>query len=399
VNERLRSWLPLPILAVGALGAWGLAQGRPEPTGPAAAAPAPLVAVVEAQRRSERIRVRTHGTVEARTEIDLVAEIAARVAVVSPALAAGAFFEAGDVLVELDGGDVELALERAEAAVLRARSELGLADARLARHQTLAQSQIASAARLEESEHARRMAAARLREARAMREQSRRDLDRTRIRAPFAGRVRSQQVDQGQFVARGTPLARIYAVDSAEVRLPISTSELVHLDVPIAGRSPNESASGSRALLRASFAGGVSEWEARIVRAEGEIAPRSRMIHVVARVDDPYGRRSKGARPPLTVGLFVEAEILGRTLDGVFVLPRSALRPPDEVLVVDADERLRASRVEVLRVAHDRILVGAGLYSGARVVVSALGAVEGTVVRAAGEEAGTATKPVVGLAP
>jgi hypothetical protein len=173
----------------------------------------------------------------------------------------------------------------------------------------------------------------------------------------------------------------------------------VHLDVPVAGLSPNEPASGSRALLRASFAGRVSEWEARVVRAEGEIAPRSRMIHVVVRVDDPYGRRSGDTRPPLTVGLFVEAEILGRTLDGVFVLPRSALRPPGEVLVVDADERLRARRVEVLRVAHDRILVGAGLDGGARVVVSALGVLEGTAVRAAVEEIDSATPRVAGRAP
>jgi hypothetical protein len=55
--------------------------------------------------------------------------------------------------------------------------------------------------------------------------------------------------------------------------------------------------------------------------------------------------------------------------------------------------------VEVLRVANDRLLVGAGLDNGARVVVSALGAVRGTVVRVAGKEAGSATKPVAGLAP
>ena len=140
MNEWLRRWFPLSILGVGALGAWGLAQGRPEPTGPAAGVPAPLVAVVEAQRRSERVSVRTHGTVEARTEIDLVAEIAGRVAAVSPALAAGAFFETGDLLVELEGGDAELALERAEAAVLRALSDLVLVDASLARQRTPAQS-------------------------------------------------------------------------------------------------------------------------------------------------------------------------------------------------------------------------------------------------------------------
>ena len=49
-------------------------------------------------------------------------------------------------------------------------------------------------------------------------DRARRDIDRAAITAPYAGRVQSKDVDIGQFVTKGTPVARIYAVDSAEIR-------------------------------------------------------------------------------------------------------------------------------------------------------------------------------------
>ncbi len=402
MNERLRSWLPLSILMVGGLGAWGLAQGRTQAEVPAVEVPVPEVSVVQVRPHDERVVVRTHGTVEPRTEIDLMAEIEGRVASVSPSLAVGAFFGAGDWLVVLDREDALLALERTEAAVARARSELRLAEARFARQRSLARSQIASGAMLEESEHAEKIARAQLRETIATRAQAQRDLDRTRIAAPFAGRVRSKQIDGGQFVSRGTVLARIHAVDFAEVRLPIPTAELKHLDVPLAGGVRDAPGPGPRVILRANFAGTRGHWEARIVRVEGEISPRSRMLNLVARVEDPYGLETAEPQLPLTVGLFVEAEISGRTLEGVFALPRSALRPESEVLVVDAEGQLRARKVEVLRLEDERVLVGDGLASGERVLVSALGALAGTRVRIRGAEElddASAPLPLVGLGP
>jgi hypothetical protein len=106
------------------------------------------------------------------------------------------------------------------------------------------------------------------------------------------------------------------------------------------------------------------------------------MLHVVARVEDPFGRGVHGGRPALTPGLFVEAEIAGRTLERVFVLPRAALHGPDQVLTLDAERRLRARRVEVLRVEAERVLVGRGLEPGERVAASAVGGMEGLRVRA-----------------
>jgi multidrug efflux pump subunit AcrA (membrane-fusion protein) len=132
--------------------------------------------------------------------------------------------------------------------------------------------------------------------------------------------------------------------------------------------------------LHAEFAGRDRIWHGQIVRTEGEIDPRSRMINVVARVEDPYG-----SEPPLAVGLFVSAEILGRREPRAYVLPRAAIREEEsgfQVLLIDAEDRIRFRPVEVLRSEADRVVIGSGLSPGERVCVSPLGAVvEGMKVR------------------
>ena len=131
-----------------------------------------------------------------------------------------------------------------------------------------------------------------------------------------------------------------------------------------------ESAVLAPVTLRARLGGRELTWPARIVRTEGEIDPRTRMLHVVARVDDPYGRES-GA-PSLPAGLFVRAEIEGRELRDAFVLPVSALRDDDTVYLVDAQERLVRQSVEVLKRTRDSVVLIGGLDGGERVILSPL---------------------------
>ena len=120
------------------------------------------------------------------------------------------------------------------------------------------------------------------------------------------------------------------------------------------------------------------------MRTEGEIDPRSRMLTVVASVEDPYGRGESGDRPPLAVGLFVRAEILGRTLPDAILLPRTALHEDDRVLVLDAESRLHFRPVEVVRRRSEDVVIAGGLAAGERVCVSNLpGAVDGMAVRVA----------------
>ena len=118
------------------------------------------------------------------------------------------------------------------------------------------------------------------------------------------------------------------------------------------------------------------------MRTEGEIDARSRMVHVVARVADPYARNAESDTAPLAVGLFVEAEILGRRAEGVTVLPAEALRGGSRVLVVDDAGSLRFRDVEVLREGRSEVVISSGLSAGERVCVSPLeAAVDGMAVR------------------
>ena len=390
-EKRLKLLIPVGIVAAGALVVVLLFALRPEPETQAPQVVTPLIRVQELATERVRFEVTTQGTVVPRTESELVPQVSGEVVWVSRALVSGGFFEEGEALVRIDTADYRAAVERARASLARAQSEEARARKELERQRSLADRNIASQARIDDAENAGRVAEAVLREARVALESAQRDLGRTELLAPYAGRVRSEMVDVGQFVNRGTPIGRIYAVDFAEVRLPVPDRELGFLDVPLTyrpqsrstgeeGSSPTASVpEGPAVTLTARFAGAEHTWRGRIVRTEGEIDPKSRMVTLIAQVEDPYGE--SGGRPPLAVGLFVRARIQGTETEEAFVLPRTALQEGDRVLVLD-DGRLRFRSVEVLRVERDRVVVGRGLAAGDRVCITPLArAVDGMAVR------------------
>ncbi len=377
--------LPLAILMVGVVGALAIVESRPDPEIKVPETVVPLVRVLEVQPADVELTVTSQGTVSPRTESVLVPEVAGRVIEVSPSFAAGGFFEAGEVLLRIDPQAYREAVVEAEAGVaaaeLRRVREEAEAEVALREWRELGTGEPPALTRREPQLAAARAARS---AAEAALARARRDLARTAIRAPYAGRVRDKRADVGQVVGSGTVLATVYAVDFAEVRLPIPDEQLAYLDLPLDYRGAERRA-GPEVVLRASFAGRHHEWRGRIVRTEGEIDPRSRLIHAVAEVADPYAPDA-GGRPPLAVGMYVEAEIVGRTLQDVAVLPRGLLREGDRVLVVDGDDRLRWRPVEVLRRSDQQVVVGAGLAAGERVCLSNLAATDGMRVRWQAEE-------------
>jgi RND family efflux transporter MFP subunit len=347
----------------------------------------PLVRVAEVQWQDEQLVVESQGTVSPRTESAVVPEVAGRVVWVSPNFVSGGFFESGDLLLRIDTHDYEQA-------VVRSRAEV--ANARLVLAQEEAESKVAhgewntlgsgEAVPLTLREPQLENAKAALAAAEANLAAAERNLERTRIRAPYAGRVREKSVDVGQFVTVGTVLGVIYAIDYAEIRLPLPDDDLAFLDLPLVYRGDLASARGPEVLLRARFAGKTYEWKGRIARTEGEIDPVSRMVHAVAQVENPYGRAGDPDRPPLAAGLFVEAEIRGNLVEDVAVLPRAALHGTSQVLVVDEEDRLRFRDVDILRVTNEDLIVRAGLEEGEKVCLSPLEAVtDGMRVRTASD--------------
>jgi RND family efflux transporter MFP subunit len=385
IRSRLKLVLPIGLIALGFVGAVLLTVTGPAVSVQKPEPPRPLVRVVEVQLDDVQLTVRTHGTVEPRTEGDLVPEVSGPVVWMSPALVSGGSFESGDPLLRIDPLDYEVAAEQARANLARAKSEHRRASRELKRRRGLVDRKVSSASELDEAVNAERVAAASLREAKAVVSKAERDLERTEMRAPYAGRVREESVDVGQFVTRGASLGRIYAVDYAEVRLPIPDEQLAYLDLPLLKTNEALSQDGPEVILRARFAGADHSWRGRIVRTEAEIDRRSRMVNAVARVEDPYGRKAPGASIPLAVGLFVEAEIQGHLATASAVLPRAALRDGGQVWVVGDDDRLRFRDVDVLRAHGSQVVIREGLESGERVCISPLQTVvDGMEVRAVG---------------
>ena len=314
--------LPIAVLIVAGLATAAMIAARPSVATRKAAKPLPLVHVQRATAGSVQLLVETQGSVAPRTESELVAEVSGRITWVSPSLAAGRFLVPGETLLRIDSSDYEVAIERAQAMLARAESERELTRTSLDRLRRLVENGVTSTANLDEAVHLEKKAKAAWREASAAVTQAQRELARTEVVSPFAGRVREKRVGVGQFVSRGAPVARVYAVDYAEVRLPIADDDAAFVDLPIDYRDHSGETPSSEVLLRGRFAGTEYTWKGRIVRTEGEIDPHTRMIHAVARVDDPYGRGEDPERPPLAVGLFVTAEIAGRlSMAAVWQMP------------------------------------------------------------------------------
>ena len=368
----LKIGLPILVLALGAYGALIIIGAKTEPEQRPPEISLPQVHVMEVKSASRQLKVHTEGTVAPKTASQLTPEVSGRVVWVSPALATGGFFKAGEVLLRVDSRVYQLSVVRARSGVAQAKLKLATEEqeAALARQEweSLGSGPPTSLVLREPQIHE---AKASLAAAEAALEQAEYDLERTKVRAPYDGRVWSESVDVGQFVAPGGALARLYGVDFVEVRLPIPDGELAYLDLLLTYRGQSRTAQGPKVVLRSEFAGKDHQWAGRIVRTEGEIDPKTRMVHAIAQVKDPYGRGSDRSRPPLAVGMFVEAEIEGKWVSDVVVLPRSVLRG-DQVLVVDETDRLYYRQVEILRAESDQVLISSGLSEGERVCVSAL---------------------------
>ena len=388
-SRTLKIVLPVGLVSLAALLAAGMAALKPDVETRVAAPKPPLVRVAEVTLADVPLTVRSQGTVRPRTESQLVPEVSGRVIHVSPSFAEGAFFEKGQVLFKVDPHDSRQAVVRARGEVARTKLQLAReeAEAEAAREEwsDLGRGEAATALTLREPqlEDARAAVAS----AEASLTTAERNLERTQIRAPYSGRVRRKSVDVGQFVTIGAPVATIYAVDYAEARLPLPDDELAFVELPLHYRGETGRQKGPRVTLKADFAGRTFEWTGEIVRTEGEIDPDSRMVNAVVQIKDPYGRGDDPNRPPLAVGLYVEAEIEGITAKGVAVLPRSALRGRGQVLVVTPEDRLEFRDVDLLRTTREEIYVRGGLEAGERVCLSPLEAVtDGMQVRTRASE-------------
>jgi RND family efflux transporter MFP subunit len=294
--------------------------------------------VAELHTQDYPIVIRKNGIIQAHNQVLLSAEVSGQVIKISPQFEVGTYFQTGDVLVEIDNRDYTNAVAMAEAQYDGAKAGLDLADLDLSRQEKLVRRNAASVAELNQAVAAKAQAEATLDSAETAVKQAKRNLERTKIRAPFNGRVRQRDLGLGQSVGAGAPLGVVFAVDFAEVRLPIAGPELQYLELPeLAGDRP----------VDVELRDGINPdnkavWKARIVRTEGTLDENSLELFAIARIDDPFGLKS--GDPPLRIGQPVIGSITGKMLENVIAIPRTSVRQMDQVYLIDNQELTVSSK-------------------------------------------------------
>lgn len=356
MNKRL----PVLILALAAAITATFIVFKPTVREVAPLRPVPLVEVIEVHAQSIQLTINSQGTVLPCTETQLSVEVSGRILERSKNFRAGGYIETDDILLRIDPADYE-------ATVAVRTADLANAHLILVQEDALAEQALADWASMgtgQPSDLTLRkpqlaQARARIDSAEAMLRQARRDLARTQVRAPYSGRVLSTSVDLGQYVS-ATPaasIARIYATDCAEIRLPLTEREAELLDMT--GSNPSQVR-----ITRLNRTHGDA-WHATLVRVEATIDPASRLLYAVAEVQDPF-------QPPAALrrGQFVAAEIFGQIIDRAYLIPRYALRGSDSVYVVGPESTLQTRSVEIIKSDPKQVVILAGLTSGERVVIS-----------------------------
>ncbi|MFL2840448.1 MAG: efflux RND transporter periplasmic adaptor subunit [Pseudohongiellaceae bacterium] len=341
-----------------------------------------LVEVMLPMPQDTYITVTSQGNVEPRTRTNIISEVSGRVIEVSPFFVTGGFFQQGDVLLKLDDQNYRAAVSRDATSVATARSllaqELGQADvaqrewdrmSEQQKNQIRAKDLYLRKPQLEEAE-------ARLLSAQADLEKSRSDLAKTMIVAPYDGLVSAKSTDFGQFVSPGSAIAEIFAVDYAEVRLPIPENKIQYLDLPSSlqeySANDNYYNSGPEVQLVSDIGDRRFHWSGHLSRTEGVLDTRTRVLFSVVQVSDPYNFYHNEHEEPLRIGTYVNAEIQGKLLENVIILPRHTLQANNLVWITDQENRLRSRIVDVITSNGDDIYITTGLEPGDKVVLTRL---------------------------
>ena len=349
----LRILAPLALLGVGIFGYSKLSIAVPEEAQPRRERKPVETRVLELKREDYRVKIPSQGNIRAHGLVNLTSEVPGKVQAIHPPFEEGAFFSKGDILLEINPIDLRVALISAQAQVAAAQLNLekeeALAEqARLDWKDLGYEDEPSALVRREPQLKAARQS---LLLAEAQEESALRNLERTKVTAPFDGRVLRRTVGVGQSIGPSTALAEIFATDYSEVRLPVSTLNLRDLTLPEDASDPPLAVTLRDGLDDQSS----TEWSARILRTEGALDSSTLELFAIARIEDPFGLQSE--HPPLRIGQPVIAAIPGKTLKDVFVIPREAVSQLSRIRIVDpATLKLGSSYIRPLHSDDDNII-------------------------------------------
>ncbi|MDP2562699.1 efflux RND transporter periplasmic adaptor subunit [Psychrobium sp. 1_MG-2023] len=351
--------------------------------------PAPSM-IIEKQTINQapyQVTLQSFGKVTAKHQGQLTAQVSGQIVAVSPAFNEGSFFKKGEVLVSIDPRDYLIRVESAQAELAQAQVAYDEEVARSAQaikdRNTLGSLNEASDFALRKPQMA--AAKAKLMAASANMKQAKLDVERTRIIAPYDGRLLTKNADIGQVINSNTNLASIFSTEVAEVRLPIKNSQLALIDLPNNHQSQQQVNDSSVSIIN-TIGGEAQYWPSTIARTSGSIDQNTQQINIISEVLRPFDAADKRS---LNIGQFVNATISGRTIADAIVIPNSTIYQGSYVYLYQ-DGKLQRRDIEIGFQNESDALVTSGLSAGEDLVTTPLGQVSsGTAVQLKGSKKST----------
>lgn len=316
-----------------------------------------------------QIKIKSTGTTTPITQTVLTSEVGGEVIYRSKKFSEGSSVISGEILAKIDDTDLQLQYKNALLQLASAEVQFAVqqAEAEIAQE---AWDQVGEGIpqELTTKKPQLKQAKAALEVAKAQVQSAEKKLNKTEITAPYTGRIQNINIDLGSTIIPGQPVGSMYTSNEIEVTLSVKDSDLQFLDIPMDGRKLN-SDQKSIVIIKSLYKGEMQEWAGNLERVDGVIDPMTRMIKLIANFKNNFIEETK---PILPIGLFVEAEINGKQLEDIFMIPNSALTPNDELLFLNQDDALEIRKVSVLTKMKNHILVKEGMEAGERVVISKL---------------------------
>ncbi|PHS12493.1 MAG: efflux transporter periplasmic adaptor subunit [Kangiella sp.] len=385
--------IPVGIILAGLVVLILMTMSAPKPHKKEIIKKATLVDVVEVSRGNVIFEINSQGSVSPRTETTLVSEVSGQIKQVSNKFVVGGFFKKGEILITIDPISYEVGLLQAQARFDGANARLVEEKARgkqAEKEWKLTGRSFKNAPILALRKPQLQQALADVKAAQADVKSAEIKLARTKIKSPYDAMVKAKMVDIGQYVSTGSQLAITFAVDYAEIRLPIKEQDIAFIDVPPLGSLNNK---GSNVLLSTFQGGKLKTWSTFITRSEGVVDASSRVNYVVAQLNDPYGLLqvkegddSSLKAEPIQMGTFVKAKIFGIESENIVTIPRKAIRGANEIYLIGDDKKLNITKIDILRSDANNVYISSGVDDGTQVIITKLAtAVNGMAVRLPGD--------------
>ena len=318
---------------------------------------------------NHQILISSTGTTQPITQTALTSEVGGEIIYRSKKFSEGSSVIEGEILAKLDDTDLKLQYNNAllQLRTAEVQSQVQKAEAEVAKE---AWEKIGEGAAkdLTLKKPQLKQAEAALNVAKAQVESAKKKLDKTDITAPYTGRIQSVSIDLGSPILPGQPVGVIYTANQIEITLHIKDSDISFLDIPMDGRKLNDNEK-SLVTISAPYKGKIQQWQGNIERVDGVIDPVTRMIKIIASFKNEFLEENQTTLP---IGLFVEAEINGKFLENVFIVPNVSLATNNEILVVDKNNQIEMRKIVVLKKLKDSIIIKDGLSIGERIIVSKL---------------------------